>query len=188
MEAGNILKPMLARGELHLQLLDDGRLTDSQGRTVNFSNTVVIMTSNLGSQDLLKGISETGQLDNEIRERVLNRLNEHFKPEFLNRIDEIVLFKPLGMEEIIKIIDITLSHLVQKLVERKIHLSFTQGAKEHMAKVAYSATYGARPVKRYIQKNIETQIARKIIGGTLVEGSKIEVDLDGEDLAFKTYE
>ncbi|MPW26829.1 ATP-dependent chaperone ClpB [Alkalibaculum sp. M08DMB] len=169
-----------------LQLLDDGRLTDSQGRTVNFSNTVVIMTSNLGSQELLKGISKSGELDNEIRESVLNRLNEYFKPEFLNRIDEIVLFKPLGMEEIIKIIDITLGYLIQKLRERKIKLSVTEGAKEFMAKTAYSSTYGARPIKRYIQKNIETEIARKIIGGTLEEGSILEIDIDRENLVFKT--
>ena len=170
-----------------LQLLDDGRLTDSQGRTVNFSNTVVIMTSNLGSQDLLQGINESGEINESARQRVMDQLHQSFKPEFLNRVDEIVLFKPLKVGEILKIIDLTLKGLGERLEERKIHLHITEDAKSHMAKEAYSPSFGARPIKRYVQKNIETEIAKKIIKGDLEEGSQITIGLENEKLEFRIF-
>ncbi len=170
-----------------LQLLDDGRLTDSQGRTVNFSNTVVIMTSNLGSQDLLQGINESGEISESARQRVMDQLHQSFKPEFLNRVDEIVLFKPLKVGEILKIIDLTLKGLSERLEERKIHLHITEEAKSHMAKEAYSPSFGARPIKRYVQKNIETEIAKKIIKGDLEEGSQITIGLENEKLEFRIF-
>ncbi|MFZ7120486.1 MAG: ATP-dependent chaperone ClpB [Eubacteriaceae bacterium] len=168
-----------------LQLLDDGRLTDSQGRTVNFRNTVIIMTSNIGSQDLLQGINEIGNVNEELREKVLSQLNSYFKPEFLNRIDDIVLFKPLNIDEIIKIIDIELKVLKNKLMDRKINLIITDKAKELIAKSSYSPVYGARPVKRYIQKHIETEIAKKIVSGILIEGKEVKIDFENDNLVIK---
>ncbi|MFZ7131578.1 MAG: ATP-dependent chaperone ClpB [Eubacteriales bacterium] len=165
-----------------LQLLDDGRLTDNQGKTVNFSNTVVIMTSNIGSHDLLEGINEHGEIKEEQRKKVMNRLNDYFKPEFLNRIDEIVLFKPLKLKEIVQIIDLSMKVLVEKLKDRKIVMQLTQEAKEFMAAIAYSPVYGARPVKRFIQKHVETEIAKKIIEGTLTEGSSVKITIENEQL------
>lgn len=165
-----------------LQLLDDGRLTDNQGKTVNFSNTVVIMTSNIGSQDLLEGINEQGEIREDSRIKVMNALNQHFKPEFLNRIDEIVLFKPLKMSEIVQIIQLSMESLVERLGERKIQLEITEEAKEFIAKAAYSPIYGARPVKRYIQKHVETEIAKKIITGELIEGSIVRITSENEQL------
>lgn len=164
-----------------LQLLDDGRLTDSQGRTVNFKNTVVIMTSNIGSQYLLDGIGEDGEIEKTVEDKVLGELNRHFKPEFLNRIDEVVLFKPLRMQEIIKIIDLALEHVQRRLDDRRINLVVTDRAKEYMAKSAYNPVFGARPVKRYMQKFIETGIGKMIIKGEIAEGEDIVIDLaDGE--------
>ncbi|MDP4138122.1 MAG: AAA family ATPase, partial [Bacillota bacterium] len=164
-----------------LQLLDDGRLTDSQGRTVNFKNTVVIMTSNIGSQYLLNGIKENGFIDETVRETVLGDLNRHFKPEFLNRVDEVVLFKPLRKEEIIRIIDLSLNEIRTRLEDRRIGLDVSGRAKEYMAQSAYNPVFGARPVKRYIQKFIETEIGKKIIQGDLTEGkcARIELEEDG---------
>lgn len=168
-----------------LQLLDDGRLTDSQGRTVDFRNTVIIMTSNIGSQDLLEGINEFGNINEELREKVLGQLNSYFKPEFLNRIDDVVLFKPLSIDEIVKIIDIVLKDLKNKLMDRKINLIITDKAKEVIANSSYSPIYGARPVKRYIQKHIETEIAKKIVRGILVEGKEVKIDFDNDNLVIK---
>ncbi len=165
-----------------LQLLDDGRLTDSQGRTVNFKNTVVIMTSNIGSQYLLSGISPDGEISDEARKEVMNELSRNFKPEFLNRIDEIVLFKPLRKEEIIKIIDLALNDIQKRLDDRKIKLNVTDKAKEYMADSAYTPVYGARPVKRYLQKHVETQIAKMIIQGELADRMEVKIDFDGEKL------
>lgn len=169
-----------------LQLLDDGRLTDNQGKTVNFSNTVVIMTSNIGSQDLLEGINEEGEIREEQRNKVMSALNRHFKPEFLNRIDEIVLFKPLKMSEIIQIIELSMGSLIERLKERKIKLNITSEAKKLMADAAYSPIYGARPVKRYIQKHIETEIAKKIISGELLEGSSVDIEVEDNQLKIQS--
>lgn len=168
-----------------LQLLDDGRLTDCQGRTVNFKNTVVIMTSNIGSQYLLNSISDAGEIGDEARNQVLNELNRHFKPEFLNRVDEIVLFKPLSKAEIIRIIDLALNDIQRRLDERKIKLSVTERAKEHMAEDAYTPVYGARPVKRYLQKFVETEIGKMIIKGTLSDRMEIKIDFDGDKLTLQ---
>ncbi|NLD50626.1 MAG: ATP-dependent chaperone ClpB [Clostridiaceae bacterium] len=164
-----------------LQLLDDGRLTDSQGRTVNFKNTVVIMTSNIGSQHLLDGIGEDGGIEKPVEDKVLGELNRYFKPEFLNRVDEVVLFKPLRLQEIIKIIDLALDNVQRRLDDRRINLIVTERAKQYMAQNAYNPVFGARPVKRYMQKFIETGIGKMIIKGEIIEGENIVIDLaDGE--------
>ncbi|NLL05954.1 MAG: ATP-dependent chaperone ClpB [Clostridiaceae bacterium] len=169
-----------------LQLLDDGRLTDSQGRTVNFKNTVVIMTSNIGSQHLLSNISRDGEITEAARNEVMSELNHSFRPEFLNRIDEIVLFKPLRKEEIIKIIDLALADIQKRLDDRKIRLNVTDNAKEFMAEAAYTPIYGARPVKRYLQKFVETEIGKMIIKGTLSDRMEIKIDSEGEKLTIGT--
>ena len=171
-----------------LQLLDDGRLTDSQGRTVNFKNTVIIMTSNIGSQYLLNGISPDGEISDGARKEVMNELNRNFKAEFLNRIDEIVLFKPLRKEEIIKIIDLVLNDIQRRLDDRKIKLNVTDRAKEYMADSAYTPVYGARPVKRYLQKYVETQIGKMIIQGVLQDRMEVKIDFNGEGLSIESVQ
>ncbi|MDY0226276.1 MAG: ATP-dependent chaperone ClpB [Desulfomicrobium apsheronum] len=163
-----------------LQILDDGRLTDSHGRTVDFKNTIIIMTSNIGSPMLLDGISETGELREDVREGVMGVLRGHFRPEFLNRVDEIVLFKPLLIEQIKRIIELLLDNLQSRLDERKITLELTERAKEFIAREAYDPVYGARPLLRYLQHHLETPLAREIIGGRLHDGQKVVVDeMDG---------
>ncbi len=168
-----------------LQLLDDGRLTDSQGRTVDFKNTVVIMTSNLGSPYLLRGIGENGEIGEETRELVMAELNRQFKPEFLNRVDEAVLFKPLRREEIVKIIDLALKDIQRRLDDRRIGLKVSEQAKQYMAHKAYDPVFGARPVKRYMQKFIETEIGRRIIKGEVSEGKEISMDVEGDELKIR---
>lgn len=159
-----------------LQLLYDGRLTDSQGRTVDFKNTVVIMTSNIGSYHLLEGIDSKGEIGEAARERVMSKLRAHFKPEFLNRVDEIVMFKPLNKDEIVKIVDLILAEIQARLEHRRIMLEVTDEAKSFIADEAYSPVYGARPVRRYIQKNLETMISRAIISGAVEEASELLVE------------
>ncbi len=159
-----------------LQLLDDGRLTDAQGRTVDFKNTVVILTSNIGSPHLLEGVRDDGTIEEGARGRVMAALRAHFRPEFLNRLDEIVLFKPLQQEEIEKIIDILASTLSQRLSEQGIRVEITGRAKTFIAKAGYDPVYGARPMKRFLQKEVETRIARLVIGGNLAKGALIQVD------------
>lgn len=171
-----------------LQILDDGRLTDGQGRTVNFKNTVVIMTSNIGSQYLMEGISADGSISENARELVMNELQMSFRPEFLNRLDETVMFKPLTMDEIIRIIDLILDRTRSKLTEQNITLEISDAAKKRIARDSYSPVYGARPVKRYVQKNVETQIARVIMRGEAGEGSVIAIDSDDEKLTFGVKE
>lgn len=164
-----------------LQLLDDGRLTDSQGRTVDFKNTVVILTSNIGSQYLLNGIQSDGNIEEPAREKVFEELNRYFKPEFLNRVDEVVLFKPLRKEEIIKIIDLSLMDIQRRLEDRRLVLNVSEEAKHYMAQNAYNPVFGARPVKRYMQRFIETEIGKMIIRGNVSEGKNINIDyLDDE--------
>jgi ATP-dependent Clp protease ATP-binding subunit ClpB len=169
-----------------LQILDDGRLTDSQGRTVDFKNTIIIMTSNIGSPMLLDGITEGGELREGVREAVMGVLRGHFRPEFLNRVDEIVLFKPLLIEQITRIIDLLLGNLQTRLDERKITLELTPRAKEFIAREAYDPVYGARPLLRYLQQRIETPLAREIIGGRLHDGQRLVVDEEGGNLAFRS--
>ena len=167
-----------------LQLLDDGRLTDSQGRTVNFKNTVIIMTSNIGSTYLLEGIDSEGEISESAREQVMGQMNAHFKPEFLNRIDEIVLFKPLKKSEIIKIIDLALDEVAKRLADRGVSLEADKEAKELIAEKSYSSVYGARPVKRYLQKNVETVLGRMIIAGNLTEGMTVRIGRKDNELNF----
>ncbi|MBF7096355.1 ATP-dependent chaperone ClpB [Alkalibacter mobilis] len=164
-----------------LQLLDDGRLTDSQGRTVNFKNTVVIMTSNIGSNFLLEGIGDDGEITENARKLVMNEMNRSFKPEFLNRIDDIVTFKPLKKSEIVRIIDLALADVGKRLEDRNISLECEDEAKLLIAEKSYSNVYGARPVKRFIQKNVETVLGKMIIAGTLVENMTVKIGaVDGE--------
>jgi len=163
---------------LLLQLLDDGRLTDSQGRTVNFKNAVIIMTSNIGSEILLESITENGEFSDEVRNLVMNSLRNYFRPEFLNRIDDVVLFRPLGRKEIYAIIDLIVSELRERLRDRNISLEITDRAKELILDRAYSPTYGARPLRRFIQKVIETDLGRKIIAGEIHDGSTATIDAD----------
>jgi ATP-dependent Clp protease ATP-binding subunit ClpB len=167
-----------------LQLLDDGRLTDSQGRTVDFKNTVVIMTSNMGSRYLLEGINEAGEIENSAREAVMEEMKMHFKPEFLNRIDEIVMFKPLCREEIKKIISLLLGDIKKRLEERNIKLDVSQEAMDFIADNTYTPAYGARPVKRYLQKHIETEVARALIKGDIGQGSVINVKVENGKLVI----
>jgi len=167
-----------------LQVLDDGRLTDGQGRTVNFRNTVVIMTSNIGSAFLTDGVTAAGEITESAKNAVMNQLRSAFRPEFLNRLDEIVLFKPLTMREITQIIDLILDKTRQKLAEQSLKLEVTELAKEFCARASYSPVYGARPVRRYVQKNIETAVARTILQGDVPEGAAIVVDADENGLVF----
>ena len=168
-----------------LQILDDGRLTDNQGRTVDFKNTIIIMTSNLGSQYLTEGILPNGHIHEDIRDMVMNEMKAHFRPEFLNRIDDTVLFTPLSKDEIVKIIDLLLKDISNRLEERNITLELTSEAKEHIAEAAYSPVYGARPVKRYLQKHVETALAEKLIRGDISDGDHVVMDYDGTELVFR---
>lgn len=159
-----------------LQLLDDGRLTDSQGRTVDFKNTVVIMTSNIGSDYLLSGIDAEGNLAGDARNAVMGDLTRHFRPEFLNRVDDIVMFRPLTRDDIIQIIDLGMAAIQKRLNERSIRLKLTDAAKRLIADKSYTPIYGARPVKRYLQKEIETQLGRMLVAGAIVDGDIALVD------------
>lgn len=164
-----------------LQVLDDGRLTDNQGRTVDFKNTVIIMTSNIGSQDLIEGMGSDGTITEEARKDVSDQLKAHFRPEFLNRVDEIVLFTPLQRDEIKRIIDVSVAETSARLEERNITITLTDKAKDQILEEAYTVQYGARPVKRYIQNHIETKLSRALIAGTIMDGDNVSVDYDGED-------
>jgi ATP-dependent Clp protease ATP-binding subunit ClpB len=169
-----------------LQILDDGRLTDSHGRTVDFKNTIIIMTSNLGSHLMLEGITPKGEFRDGVRENVMAELRQHFRPEFLNRVDEVVLFKPLLMEQIKQIIDLQLKGLRERLEERKIDIRLTDAAKEFVAEAAYDPIYGARPILRYLQHNVETPLARELIKGTLRDGQDVTLDMAEGKLVFRT--
>ena len=161
-----------------LQLLDDGRLTDNQGRIVNFKDTVVIMTSNIGAHYLLDGVDDHGDLKDSARKSVLEALRGHFRPELLNRIDDIVMFKPLKLDEVKKIVRLLTASLSKRLVDRHITLNITDDAIGHIAKSAYDPVYGARPLKRYLQRDLETKIGRALLSGGIAEGSKVTVDVN----------
>jgi ATP-dependent Clp protease ATP-binding subunit ClpB len=167
-----------------LQLMDDGRLTDSQGRTVDFKNVVVIMTSNVGSRYLQDNL-----IDNEIsestRDSVMADLRDHFRPEFLNRIDDTVLFKPLSLEEITEIVDLLVSSLNKRLEDRKVSVVFTNSAKKWIGEKGYDPTYGARPLKRFLQKQVETQLARALVAGEVEEGSNVTFSIKSDELVMK---
>jgi ATP-dependent Clp protease ATP-binding subunit ClpB len=159
-----------------LQVLDDGRLTDGQGRRVDFRNTVVIMTSNIGSVHLLDGITPDGEIPEDVRVRVMADLRDHFRPEFLNRVDETVLFKPLTMRELERIVELQLDSVGARLVDRRLRLTVTEAAKEHLAREGYDPVYGARQLRRFIQREVETRIGRALIAGVVTDGSEIVVD------------
>ena len=160
-----------------LQVLDDGRITDSQGRTVDFKNTILIMTSNIGSPYLLDGIDENGEIKSEAQEMVMNDLKGHFRPEFLNRLDEIILFKPLTKDNIGNIVDLMVAELDQRLSDQELSLILTEAAKEQVVENGYDPVYGARPLKRYLQNYVETLAARKILSGDVHAGDTLELDV-----------
>jgi ATP-dependent Clp protease ATP-binding subunit ClpB len=167
-----------------LQLLDDGRLTDGKGRTVDFRQTVVIMTSNIGSHFIAEYAHRDGSLDEGVRRQVLDTVRGHFRPEFLNRVDEIIVFHPLGRSEIGRIVDIQLARLVARLSERKISVHLTEAAKAKLVEEGYDPTYGARPLKRTIQRRVLDPLARRVLEGEFREGDTIRIDADGSDLTF----
>lgn len=169
-----------------LQLLDDGRLTDNQGRTVDFKNTIVIMTSNIGSNYLIDGINEDGTVSEEVKKQVEDETKKYFRPEFLNRIDDIVVFSPLTENQIEGIIELSMKDIERRLEERDINLRMTPEARTFIGHEAYDPAYGARPVKRYLQRSVETQLAGEIIKGNIVDGDKVVLDTDGEKLTFRT--
>lgn len=169
-----------------LQLLDDGRLTDNQGRTVDFKNTIVIMTSNIGSNYLIDGIRQDGTIDADVKQKVQDETKKYFRPEFLNRIDEIVVFSPLTEDQIVKIIDLGMKDIEHRLEERNIKLSLTEAAKKFISDESYDPAYGARPVKRFLQRSVETELAGEIIRGTVKDGDSVIIDSDGSKLSFQT--
>ncbi len=167
-----------------LQLLDDGRLTDNQGRTVDFKNCIVIMTSNIGSSYLIENITRDGTISEEVKDVVEEEMKRHFRPEFINRIDDIVVFSPLTENQIVKIIDLSMEDIQRRLTDRNIHVTLTDATKKFIAAEAYSPTFGARPVKRYLQKHIETEIAAKIIRGEVKDGETITIDMIGNRMVL----
>jgi ATP-dependent Clp protease ATP-binding subunit ClpB len=169
-----------------LQILDDGRLTDSHGRTVDFKNTIIIMTSNIGSAYLIENANEKGEIAEHVRAKVMGELRVHFRPEFLNRVDEIVLFKPLTLSEIKRIIDLQLKLLRVRLSERHLELQLTEAAKEYVAREGYDPVYGARPLKRFLQRHVETALSRQILAGTIPEKSRITADFKKGQLTFES--
>ncbi len=168
-----------------LQILDDGRVTDSQGRTVDFKNTVIIMTSNVGSVHLLEGVMATGEITEAARQAVMRDLRTHFRPEFLNRVDDIVLFKPLRLEEIEKIVDLLTEDLRRRLTDRGIRLELSEPAREFVAREGFDPVYGARPLKRFLQHELESRIARALIAGEVHDGSLLRVGMKDGQLAIE---
>ncbi|MCX5670633.1 MAG: AAA family ATPase, partial [Planctomycetota bacterium] len=163
-----------------LQVLEDGRLTDAQGRTVSFKNTVIIMTSNIGSPHLIEGVAD-GDIAPRARDAVMQELRQAFRPEFLNRVDDIVLFKPLSRSELERIVDLQVADLRRRLADRDIRLDLTEPARRFIAEAGYDPVYGARPLKRFLQRQIETRIGRAIIAGEIPDGSTLTVAVrDGE--------
>ena len=164
-----------------LQVLDDGRITDSQGRTVDFKNTIIILTSNLGSSYLLEGIDSAGNISEEALDAVDALLKKSFRPEFLNRLDEIVIYHPLMRDQIAKIVDLLVANLNKRLEDKRLTVSLTEAAKDQVIEDAYDPNFGARPIKRYLQRKLETMIAKRIIAGDISENTDIVVDAaDGE--------
>jgi ATP-dependent Clp protease ATP-binding subunit ClpB len=165
-----------------LQLLDDGRLTDGKGRTVDFKNVVVIMTSNLGSQYISENV---GELNEGVRRQVTEALRQHFRPEFLNRVDEIIFFHALGLEHMKEIIDIQVHNLLKRLEDRKIHVELTDAAKRFIVSEGYDPMYGARPLKRTIQRRVLDPLALRVLEGEFREGDRISVDVGDNGLTFE---
>ena len=168
-----------------LQVLDDGRITDSQGRTVDFKNTIIILTSNLGSDYILEGIQENGEISEEAKQKVSELLKRSFRPEFLNRLDEIVFYKPLMKNEISKILELLIKDLEKRLEDKHIKLELTQSAKDYLINNGYDEVYGARPLKRFVQKKLETLIAKKILTQEILPNSKVVIDCNNDELYIK---
>jgi ATP-dependent Clp protease ATP-binding subunit ClpB len=166
-----------------LQVLDDGRLTDGQGRTVDFTNSIIIMTSNLGSQYIQEELDEQ-----EIRDKVTDLLKTAFRPEFLNRVDEVVIFRRLSIAEITRIVAIQLRYLQRRLLARKLDLRVTERAQAYLAREGFDPVYGARPLKRSIQRLIQDPLARRLLEGELQEGDRVEADLEGGEVIFRRPE
>ncbi len=168
-----------------LQVLDDGRITDSQGRTVDFKNTILILTSNIGSTYLLDGIKEDGTISEEARSQTMNDLRASFRPEFLNRLDEIILFKPLTKDNIHGIINILMDELNGRLREKELTVELTPAAMDQIVEDAYDPAFGARPLKRYLQKHVETLLARRILEDTVHAGDTITIDSENGTLVTR---
>ncbi|MBQ6734030.1 MAG: AAA family ATPase, partial [Lachnospiraceae bacterium] len=165
-----------------LQVLDDGRITDSQGRTVDFKNTILIMTSNIGAQNLLDALKDDGTIDDHEKEIVMEELRGHFRPEFLNRLDEIIMFNPLSKDNITGIVDLILADLNRRLEDREVTIALTEEAKKYVVDHAYDPAYGARPLKRYIQKYVETLSAKLILEDKVKPHDTITFDVYGGEL------
>ena len=164
-----------------LQVLDDGRLTDAQGRTVNFRNTIIILTSNIGSSFLLEGLTPAGEIAEEARAAVMASLRSTFRPEFLNRLDETVLFAPLTLDEIERIVELMFGELRGRLADRRITLEITPDARRFIAEQGFDPVYGARPLRRYIARQVETRIGRALLTGDVRDGAVVRVEVrDGE--------
>jgi ATP-dependent Clp protease ATP-binding subunit ClpB len=163
-----------------LQLLDDGRLTDAQGRTVDFRNTVVVMTSNIGSQYLLAGVTPDGEIKDDARTAVMDELRAHLRPEFLNRVDDIVLFKPLTLPEIERVVDLLTADLRHRLAGQQLDLRLTEAARRHIAAEGFDPVYGARPLRRFLQREVETRIGRALLSGDVIDGCTVIVDHSDE--------
>ena len=168
-----------------LQVLDDGRITDSQGRTVDFKNTIIILTSNLGSDYILEGIQENGEISEDAKQKVNELLKRSFRPEFLNRLDEIVFYKPLRKTEISKILELLIKDIENRLEDKNIKLELSQKAKDYLIDNGYDEVYGARPLKRFVQKKLETLIARKILSQEILPNTTVKVDCDNNELCIK---
>ena len=171
-----------------LQVLDDGRITDSQGRTVDFKNTILILTSNLGSQYLLEGIDDEGNLTEQAKEMVSLQLRQQFRPEFLNRLDETVFYKPLSKDNITMIIDLQIAALNRRLESQQLHCTLTDEAKQFIIDASYDPQFGARPLRRYVQHSVETLIAKKILAGDILPGAELTVSLENGVLAVSATE
>ena len=164
-----------------LQVLDDGRITDSQGRTVDFKNTILILTSNLGSEYLLGGVKDDGTIDENAKAQVQALLRRTFRPEFLNRLDEIVFYKPLTRENVMQIIDLQIAKLNQRLEDQQITCQLTKAAKDAIVDASYDPQYGARPLRRYVQHTVETMLSKRLLRGDITPGQTVTVDaVDGE--------
>ena len=168
-----------------LQVLDDGHITDSQGRTVDFKNTIIILTSNLGSAALLDGIDQEGNITDEAREAVELLLKRSFRPEFLNRLDEIVFYKPLTKDDFFHIIDLQIASLNKRLLDKQLKCRLTDAAKEFVIDASYDAQYGARPLRRYLQHTVETMLAKRILRGDVTVGSELVVDAVNGELIIR---
>ncbi|MGD2268791.1 MAG: ATP-dependent chaperone ClpB [Desulfobacterales bacterium] len=170
-----------------LQIFDDGRLTDGQGRTVDFKNTVIIMTSNIGSHYLLESVTDRGEIEESAKKRVMGELRQQFRPEFLNRVDDIVLFKPLTLDEVEQIVGLLTQDLSKRLEEQHVKVEITEAARRFIAESGYDPVYGARPLRRYIQRELETRIGRALIAGDIPEGNVIRVDLKDNKIDVDHY-